>query len=151
MQQGSWQGVFLAGNRIATRTFLREKTTTKSSPTKFQKSLLTWITEKELKRQTKEANFVESKTWKLAVRRWEILGTSKVKMSGTERKKKTNRNISNKFLVSTYDISYMRCVTTKFHVVVVQNNVKEMSKKMCCKCKVSRCLRLLALHDFILI
>ena len=92
--------------------------------------------------------------------------TSKVKMSGTERKKKkTNRNISSKFLVSTYDISYIRCVTTKFHVVVVQNNVKEMSKNMCCKCKVFflpirpidflavllRSPRLLALQDFILI
>ena len=53
-----------------------------------------------------------------------------------KKKKKTNRNISSKFLVSTYDISYIRCVTTKFHVVVVQNNVKEMSKNMCCKCKV---------------
>ena len=59
-------------------------------------------------------------------------------MSDTEKKqKKTNRNTSSKFLVSTYDISYIGCVTAKFHVVVVQNNVKEMSKKMCCKCKVS--------------
>ena len=52
----------------------------------------------------------------------------------------------------------------KFHVVVVQNNGKEMYKKMCYTCKVAfllirpivfftvlrRCLRRLALHDFIL-
>ena len=68
--------------------------------------------------------------------------------------------------MSTHDISYTRCVTTKFHVVVVQNSVKEMSKNMCCKCKVFfflpirpidfiavlvRSPRLLALQDFILI
>ena len=82
------------------------------------------------------------------------------------KKKKTNRNISSKFPVSTYDISYIRCVTTKFYVVVVQNNVKEIAKNMCCKCKVFfflpirpidflavlvRSPRLLALQDFILI
>ena len=34
-----------------------------------------------------------------------------------------------KLLVSIYDISYIRWVTRTFHVVVVQNNVKEMYKK----------------------
>ena len=34
-----------------------------------------------------------------------------------------------KVLVSIYDISYIRWVTRTFHVVVVQNNVKEMYKK----------------------
>ena len=56
---------------------------------------------------------------------------SKVKMSGSE-KKKVNEN--------TYDISSIKRVTKKFwkfHVVVVQNNGKEMYKKVCCTCKVT--------------
>ena len=43
----------------------------------------------------------------------------KVKMSASE--KKVNEN--------TYDISSIKRVTKKFHVVVVQNNGKEMYKK----------------------
>ena len=44
----------------------------------------------------------------------------KEKMSGSE-KKKVNKN--------TYEISSVKRVTRKFHVVVVQNNGKEMYKK----------------------
>ena len=51
----------------------------------------------------------------------------KVKMRGTE--KEVNEN--------TYDISSIERVTKKFHVVVVQNNGKEMYKKVCCTCKVA--------------
>ena len=43
----------------------------------------------------------------------------KVKMSGSE--KKVNNNM--------YDILSIKCVTKKFHVVVIQNNRKEMYKK----------------------
>ena len=71
-------------------------------------------------------------------------------MSGSE-KKKMNKD--------TYDISSIKCVTRKFHVVVVQNNGKEV----CCTCKVVFLLirpivvfspfslpsPLIALHDFI--
>ena len=52
-----------------------------------------------------------------------MLAASKVKMSGSE-KKKGKRTQATTILVSTYDISYVRCVTGMFHVVVVQNNVK---------------------------
>ena len=56
----------------------------------------------------------------------------KVKMSGSE-KKKVNEN--------TYDISSIKRVTKKFlevsRSVVVQNNGKEMYKKVCCTCKVT--------------
>ena len=48
------------------------------------------------------------------------------------RKKKVN--------VNTYDISIKRVtkrIFWKFHVVVVQNNGKEMHKKVCCTCKVA--------------
>ena len=78
----------------------------------------------------------------------------KEKMSGSEQKK-VNEN--------TYNISSVKSLW-KFHVVVVQNNGKEMRKKVCCTCKVAfllvipivvftvlrRCLRRLALHDLIL-
>ena len=64
---------------------------------------------------------------------------------------------------NTYYTSFIKRVTRKFlkfHVVVLQNNGKEMYKKLCCTCKVafvlirpifhrSWCLRRLALHDFI--
>ena len=49
-----------------------------------------------------------------------MLVAYKVKMSGSE--KKSARNTINIFL--------------KFHVVVVQNNGKEMYKLVCCMCKV---------------
>ena len=46
-----------------------------------------------------------------------------------KKKKDRTGTQATKLLVSTYDISYIRCVTRKFHVVVVQNNVKEMYKE----------------------
>ena len=47
-----------------------------------------------------------------------MLGATRVKMSDSEKKVK-----------NTYDISSIKRVTRKFHVVVVQNNGKEMYKK----------------------
>ena len=44
------------------------------------------------------------------------------------KKKDRTGTQATKLLVSTYDISYIRCVSRKFHDVV-QNNVKEMYKK----------------------
>ena len=55
-----------------------------------------------------------------------MLAATMVKRSGSE--KEANRNI--------YDISSIKLVTRKFHVVVVQNNGKEIYKKVCCRCKV---------------
>ena len=55
-----------------------------------------------------------------------MLVAIKVKMSGSE-KKKVNKN--------TYNISSIKCVTRKFYVLVVQNNSKEMYKKVCCMFK----------------
>ena len=49
-----------------------------------------------------------------------MLAATSVKMSDNE-KKKVNKN--------TYEISSVKRVTRKFHVVVVQNNGKEMYKK----------------------
>ena len=47
-----------------------------------------------------------------------MLAATKVKMSGSEKKMNSNANIS-----------FLKRVTRKFHVVVVQNNGKEMYKK----------------------
>ena len=54
-----------------------------------------------------------------AVRKWEMLAATEVKMSGSE-KKKTNKQTMNKNTLGSF---------WKFHVVVVQNNVTEMYKK----------------------
>ena len=85
-----------------------------------------------LDKKTKKANLVGRKTLKLAVRKWEMLVASKVKMSSSE-KKRTGIQAT-KLLVYTdmYNISFIRCVTREFHVVVaVQNNVKKMYEKKC--------------------
>ena len=57
-----------------------------------------------------------------------MLAATRVKMGGSE-KKIVNKN--------KYDISSIKRVTRKFHVVVVQNNGNEMYKKICCACKVA--------------
>ena len=77
-------------------------------------------------------------------------------------KKCEQEHMQKKLLVSIYDISYIRWVTRTFHVVVVQNNVKEMYKKCAARARLyffanktnwffsrSRCRRRLALHDLI--
>ena len=60
------------------------------------------------------------------------VAVSKVKMSGSEKKKQTVTQPT-KVLVCYYDFSYTRCITTcrKFHVVHVdvQNNVSGMYKE----------------------
>ena len=48
-----------------------------------------------------------------------------------KKKKDRTGTQATKLLVSTYDISYIRCVTRKFQVVVVQNNVKEIVQRKC--------------------
>ena len=51
-----------------------------------------------------------------------------------------------------YDISSYRRETRKFHVVVVENNGKEMYKKVCCTCKVAFLLirRIVVFSPFLL-
>ena len=65
-------------------------------------SILTWKTKKELNRD----DFCRRKNMEI--------GGEKM------------RNASHQVLDSTYDITYKRCVTRKFYVVVVQDNVKEI-------------------------
>ena len=73
---------------------------------------------------------------------------SKVEMSGSE--KIANRNTSNKMFGERirYFLS-TKCVTSKFHVVVVQNNGKEMYKKVCLMWKVFLLLLLIKLLIFL--
>ena len=83
-----------------------------------------------------------------------MLAASKVK-NKRQRKKKRTGTQPLKFFESKYDISSIKRVTRKFHVLVVQNNDKEINKKVCCMCKAvfccSRCRRRFALHDFIFV
>ena len=57
--------------------------------------------------------------------------------SGHQSENEWQRNTVNR---NTYNISSIKRVTrtflAEFHVVVVQNNAKEMYQKVCCRCKV---------------
>ena len=73
---------------------------------------MTWITEKELERETKNKQRPISLEEKLenfiaVVRKWKMLAATKVRMSGSE--KKVNRN--------TYNISCIKRLTRKFQEV----------------------------------
>ena len=135
-------------------------------------SSLTWITEKELEREKKKQRTpipLEEKHKNLiaAVRKKGILAAIKVKISASEKNKVTRK---------TYSISSIKRVTRKFLEVSRcirakqrQSNEKKkraklfflIRKKGCCTCKVFflirpndffgcfRCVRRLALHDFI--
>ena len=55
-----------------------------------------------------------------------MLAATKVKMSGSEKTK----------WIRNTNISSIKRVTRKFHVLVLRNNGKEMYKQVCCTCKV---------------
>ena len=59
--------------------------------------------------KTKEVNFDEIKTWNFiaALRKWEMLAATKVKMRGSAKER-----------TGTHDISSIKHVTRKFHIVV---------------------------------
>ena len=134
---------------------------------------LTPITEKELKRKTKQQQQQKTKNkkkkkerrrsslrkkkhekFKAGMRNWQMLAASKVKMSGSEKKKMERRNL--------YDFSSMKRATRKFHLRWSRAKQWERNvQKMCCTCKVffslsspidiffiSRCRHRLALQDF---
>ena len=60
-------------------------------------------------------------TFKVVVRKWEMLVATKVKMSGSEKKKELNRN--------TYNISSMKRVTWKFLEVSRYSCAKQWQRK----------------------
>ena len=64
-----------------------------------------------------------------AVTKWEMLAATNARWKWAAVKKKVNEN--------TYDISSIKKSFWRFHDVVVQNNGKEMYKKVCCTCKVA--------------
>ena len=73
----------------------------------------------------------QHENFEVAMRKWEMLAATKVKMSGSEKQNKPKKKNKN-----TYDISSIKRVATKFlefslYIVVVQNNGKEMYKKKC--------------------
>ena len=70
---------------------------------------------------------------------WEnekMLVASEVKMRGSEKESERTATQATEFLVRTHDISSVKHVNRKFHLVVVQNDDREMYKKVCCTCKV---------------
>ena len=83
------------------------------------------------KKKTKEMNFVGRKTWKV------YSGREKMRnASGHQGENERQRNIQ-QTKRNTYRISSLiKHVTRKFHVVVMQNNNREMYKKVCCISKV---------------
>ena len=133
-------GFCLAGNRMTTRTFREQKNSNnvESFSTLFLMPTLRWITEKKLKRVIEnKGDEVRRKTWKYHS------GGEKMRNTGGQQgekwaavKTKGRGTQATKFLVITYDNSSKKwCVTKKFHVLVVQNNRKEMCKKVCYTCK----------------
>ena len=91
--------------------------------------------------------------------------TSKVKMISSEKKSEQEHKQQNLWRAHTTTRHFIsiKCVTRRCHVVVVQDNGKEIYKKVCSSCKVvflliirlliffacSRCRHRLALLDFI--
>ena len=71
-------------------------------------SRLTWITEKEIGRERKNKRDKFRNT----------AAASKVKVSGSE--KETVQEHKQQFFARTYDISSVKGISRKFHVVVVQ-------------------------------
>ena len=83
------------------------------------------------KKKTKEMNFVGRKTWKVYSSSEKMRNASSHQGENERqwKKQQTKRN--------TYKISSLiKHVTWKFHVVVMQNNNREMYKKVCCISKV---------------
>ena len=149
MWQPKWNLRFLARNRVATRTFREQKQQQSRVFLRLSFNVYTDIDNRERAR-ARDENKGDLFCWKnnviflFGVEKMRNASgqqgeASKVKMIGSERK--ANRNTSwTKSSVNTYDIFLpIKCVTRKFHVVVVQNNGKEMYKKVCCTCKVVFC------------
>ena len=62
-----------------------------------------------------------------------MVAVSKVKMAV---KKKRRAQVTKSLVSARHFFFSINCVTRKFHVVVVQDNGKEMYRKVCCSCKV---------------
>ena len=90
---------------------------------------------REIKKKTnKRRHFLLEKqheNFEVAMRKSEMLAATKVKMSGSEKKSKQTKNKKHN---NMYDISSIKRVARNvlefsLHIVVVQNNGKEMYKK----------------------
>ena len=78
-----------------------------------------------------EPFIVERTTWKIvaAVTKWEILAATKVKMSGSKKKRKRKKN--------TYDIPSIKRVTRKFYVT--KQRQRNVQKKGAARAKMCFC------------
>ena len=65
-----------------------------------------------------------------------MLVANEVKNRGSEKESERTATQATEFLVRTHDISSVKHVNIKFQLVDVQNNDREMYKKVCCTRKV---------------
>ena len=96
-------------------------------------SILTWITEKELKREINKRRRIslreQQEIFVTAVRNCEMLATSRVKMSVSEEHSEQEHKLATKSFVSTYDISSIKHVTRKFAVAKNDDKNKFITKR----------------------
>ena len=113
----------------------RKKNTGKSFFHYILMSTLAWISQKELvgeiKNKLKKNNFAGRITWK-----FNSCSSEKMRNASGQQdekwaavKKRRSRNTSNKIFCEEYNIFSMKRVTKKFHVLVMQNNDKELCTK----------------------
>ena len=119
----------LVVNRIATRTSREKKNNSKAESLVY---IYVNNRERARTRDTKQRRRIsleqQHENYIAAGRRWEMLATSKVKMSGNGKKSKKEHKKQN-ILWAHATLSLLKGVTQrKFHAVVTQNNGKEIEK-----------------------
>ena len=120
----------LAVNRIATRTSREKKNNSKAESLVY---IFVDNRERARTRDTKQRRQIsleqQHENYIAAVRRWEMLATSEVKISGNGKKKSKKEHKKQNILWAHARLSLLKGVTQrKFHAVVVQNNGKEIEK-----------------------
>ena len=119
----------LAVNRIATRTSREKKNNSKAESLLY---IFVDNRERARTRDTKQRRRIsleqQHENYIAAGRRWEMLATSEVKMSGNGKKSKKEHKKQN-ILWAHARLCLLKGVTQrKFHAVVTQNNGKEIEK-----------------------
>ena len=96
--------------------------------------------ERARSRDKKHEFSLETKTWDfyMLVRKWEMLVASKVKWAAVKKKANRNTEVSIMFVrfIQLYNISFIKRVTRKFHVVVLQKQLQRNVQKSVFTCKV---------------
>ena len=120
----------LAVSRIATRTSREKKNNSKAESLVY---IFVDNRERARTRDTKQRRRISleqrHENYIAAGRRWEMLATSEVKISGNWKKKSKKEHKKQNILWAHARLSLLKGVTQrKFHAVVTQNNGKEIEK-----------------------